>query len=251
VRCHRGTQRTSNQNCANTLRARRWTHLLFREELKRDVAVYQRADDLAKREVLRQITLRDPTGRKLVAQFRRASLADIPGIEQLIALSARGLSRTTIRTNRSGLRWEPRWAWIHNCSETAPTSSQRPTKRWWPAVGGAGGRRSSEPMGRPIGSRSRWIQPAMPRGFERSSSTRTGRVGVLVGRRLNCARRRPAGTASHRRSSWPRCRVSVSTGCGYVSRDHPTHPAWRPGYSVCAHAQSLHRLLGGIESVTS
>ena len=44
-------------------------------------------------EVLRQITLRDPTGREAVAQFRRASLADIPGIEQLIALSARSLSR--------------------------------------------------------------------------------------------------------------------------------------------------------------
>ena len=44
-------------------------------------------------EVLPQITLRDPTGREVVAQFRRASLDDIPEIEQLIALSARGLSR--------------------------------------------------------------------------------------------------------------------------------------------------------------
>jgi GNAT superfamily N-acetyltransferase len=43
--------------------------------------------------VITQITLRDPTGREVVAQFRRASLDDIPEIERLIALSARSLSR--------------------------------------------------------------------------------------------------------------------------------------------------------------
>ena len=42
----------------------------------------------------------------------------------------------------------------------------------------------------PLVSHSRSIQAAMPRGFERSSSTRTGRAGALVGRRLNCARPR-------------------------------------------------------------
>jgi hypothetical protein len=40
-------------------------------------------------EVLTQITLRDLTGREVVAQFRRASLGDIPEIERLIKLSAR------------------------------------------------------------------------------------------------------------------------------------------------------------------
>jgi GNAT superfamily N-acetyltransferase len=44
-------------------------------------------------EVLAQITLRDPTGREVVAQFRRASLGDTPEIERLITLSARGLCR--------------------------------------------------------------------------------------------------------------------------------------------------------------
>ena len=40
-----------------------------------------------------QITLRSRSGREVVARFRRASLKDIPDIEQLIAFSARGLSR--------------------------------------------------------------------------------------------------------------------------------------------------------------
>jgi len=44
-------------------------------------------------QALLQITLRDPTGREVVVQFRRASLDDIPAIERLIALAARGLSR--------------------------------------------------------------------------------------------------------------------------------------------------------------
>lgn len=39
------------------------------------------------------MTLPDPGGRPVVARFRRASLDDIPAIEQLIALAARGLSR--------------------------------------------------------------------------------------------------------------------------------------------------------------
>jgi len=43
--------------------------------------------------VLAQITLRDLTGREVVAQFRRASLGDIPEIDRLIKLSARGLCR--------------------------------------------------------------------------------------------------------------------------------------------------------------
>jgi GNAT superfamily N-acetyltransferase len=39
-----------------------------------------------------QITIRDPAGREVIAGFRRASLDDVPAIERLIALSARGLS---------------------------------------------------------------------------------------------------------------------------------------------------------------
>jgi GNAT superfamily N-acetyltransferase len=42
---------------------------------------------------LGEITLRDTASREVVAQFRRASLHDIPEIERLIALSTRGLSR--------------------------------------------------------------------------------------------------------------------------------------------------------------
>ena len=39
------------------------------------------------------ITIRDPTGRDVFAVFRRASLYDVPAIQRLIAVSARGLSR--------------------------------------------------------------------------------------------------------------------------------------------------------------
>jgi GNAT superfamily N-acetyltransferase len=46
---------------------------------------------------LDQVTLRDSAGREVLARFRRASLDDIPAIESLIALSARGLSRNDYR----------------------------------------------------------------------------------------------------------------------------------------------------------
>ncbi len=42
--------------------------------------------------MLTQITIRDGSGLAVVARFRRASLEDVPAIERLIALSARGLS---------------------------------------------------------------------------------------------------------------------------------------------------------------
>jgi GNAT superfamily N-acetyltransferase len=43
--------------------------------------------------VLPQISIRDASGRDVVARFRVASLEDVPALERLIALSARGLSR--------------------------------------------------------------------------------------------------------------------------------------------------------------
>jgi len=43
--------------------------------------------------VLPQVTLRDASGRIVVARFREASLEDVPAIARLIALSARSLSR--------------------------------------------------------------------------------------------------------------------------------------------------------------
>ena len=46
---------------------------------------------------LNQITIRDHAGREVIARFRRASLDDVPAIESLIALSARGLSRDDYR----------------------------------------------------------------------------------------------------------------------------------------------------------
>jgi GNAT superfamily N-acetyltransferase len=39
------------------------------------------------------ITIRDSAGREVIARLRRASLDDIPAIESLVTLSARGLSR--------------------------------------------------------------------------------------------------------------------------------------------------------------
>ena len=151
--------------------------------------------------VLPQITICDASGRDVVARFRGASLEDVPAIERLIALSARGLSRGDYSEDQieaalgtalgvdSQLIADGTY-FVAEVDETLVACggwSRRKTL--------FGGDAATPPV-----SRSCWIPRATRPGSAPSSSTRTGPAGALAARRSSSAKAKRVAAASRRPS---------------------------------------------------
>ena len=143
--------------------------------------------------------------------LRRATLADRPNLELLIAESVRGLSREDYTQTQIEAALDTAFGVD---SELIRDGTYFAAEAGGALVGCGGWSRRRTLLGgdRQAGRASELLDPVHDAAaYAPSSSGRTGRAAASAGRCSRAARRKPSQKGSRRRSCWRPCRDSAST----------------------------------------